>query len=275
MGFIRSGIKRGEFFAHGGHSLAVIVIHVPRAQFQLGHGRIKEHFGLAGFCQHQKFMRILAANRAGIRAHRNGGQPHAFIGAQVADHMAVVGVQSRSFINVKVVAVFHQKLAAPHHPEPWPHLIAELPLDVIQRQRQVFVAGHMAAENVGNHFLVRRAVQQFALLAVGNAQHFLAVNVITTAFAPKISGLQRGHQQWNVARAYLFFVHDSFDPPQHPQAQRQPRIDARRLLFDHPRPQHVAVRYDLRLGGIFFQHRQEVTGQTHRAASDHWVRLRF
>ena len=177
--------------------------------------------------------------------------------------MAVIGVQRGGFIDVKVIAVFHQKLAAPHHPKTRAHLVAELPLDVVKGQRQVFIAGDMAAENVSDHFLIRRTVQQFAFLPIGDAQHFLAVVIITTGFAPKIGWLQRRHQQGDVACAFLFFIYDLLNPPQNPQAQRQPRINPRRLLFDHPRPQHVAVRYDLRLGGVFFQDGQEIPGQTH------------
>ncbi len=61
----------------------------------------------------------------------------------------------------------------------------------------------------------------------------------------------------------LLLMHDLLDPAQHPQPQRQPGINPRRLLLDHPRPQHVAVRHDLRLGGVFLEDRQEVAGQAH------------
>jgi len=53
------------------------------------------------------------------------------------------------------------------------------------------------------------------------------------------------------------------DPPQHPVAERQPGIDARRLLLDHAGPQHVAMADDLGLGGVFLEDGEEVAGETH------------
>jgi len=66
-----------------------------------------------------------------------------------------------------------------------------------------------------------------------------------------------------MARADLFFVNDLLDPAQHLEAHRQPGIDPRRLLLDHPRPQHQPMRGDLRLGGRFLQNRQKIAGQAH------------
>ena len=62
-----------------------------------------------------------------------------------------------------------------------------------------------------------------------------------------------------VGGALAYFL----DPFQHLEPQRQPGINPCRLLFDHPRPQHVAVRDDLRLGGVFLEHGQEIAGQAH------------
>ena len=58
--------------------------------------------------------------------------------------------------------------------------------------------------------------------------------------------------------ALLLLMHDLLDPAQHPVAERQPGIDPRRLLLDHPGPQHVAVADDLRLGGGFLEDGKEV-----------------
>src|SRR6056297_2853587 len=66
-----------------------------------------------------------------------------------------------------------------------------------------------------------------------------------------------------MSRAHLFLMHDLFDVAQHPVAQRQPGIDPGAGLLDHACAQHVAVRDDLRLGGRFLEHGQEVAGQAH------------
>ena len=208
-------------------------------------------------------MRVVAADGAGRGAHGNRGQAHPLVGAQVAHHVAVVGVQRVFLGQVEVVAVLHQELAPPHHAEARADLVTELPLDVVKRHRQRFVAFHMRTEDVGDHLLVRGAVQHVALVPVADAQHLLPVIVIAARLAPQVGGLQRGHQKRDVPRALLLLVHDLLDPAQHAISQRQPRIDAGRLLLDHTRAQHVAVRDDLRLGGVFLQNGQEITGKAH------------
>ena len=208
-------------------------------------------------------MRVIAANWATVRTHRDRLKAHPFIGAQVADKVAVVGVQCRFLCQIKVVAVFHQELTPAHHAEARPNLIAEFPLDVVQRQRQVLVAGHMAAEDIGDQLFVRGAVQHITAMAVGDAQHLFAVIIIPPAFAPQIRRLQRWHQQWDMTCAFLLFVDDLLNPFEHLKAQRQPRIDAGLRLLDHARAQHVAVADNLRLGRRFFENGQEITAQAH------------
>ena len=85
-------------------------------------------------------MRVIPTNRARIGTHRNGGQAHPFIGAQITDHMAIVGVQRRVFVDVKGIAIFHQELAPPHHTKARPDLIPKFPLNVVERQGQLFIA---------------------------------------------------------------------------------------------------------------------------------------
>ena len=131
VGLIGARIKRGEFLADRRHLVAIVVIHLAVAQFQLGHGTVKEHLRLTGRGQHEEFMRVIAANWARIRPHRNGGQTHPLIGPQIADHMAVIGMQRARLVDVKVIAVLHQELAPPHHAKARTHLVAELPLDVV------------------------------------------------------------------------------------------------------------------------------------------------
>src|SRR3546814_3384451 len=102
------------------------------------------------------------------------------------------------------VGVLHQKLAPAHHAEAGTYLVAELPLDVVERARQVAIASGGIAEDRGDHFLCRRALQHLPLVAVLEAEHFRAIGVIAPAFAPEIGGLDRRHQQFDRARAVLF-----------------------------------------------------------------------
>ncbi len=121
----------------------------------------------------------------------------------------------------------------------------------------------VGAEDLGDHFLVGRPVQQLALVAVGDAQHLRAVGVVAAALAPEIGQLQGRHQQFERAGAVLLLAHDLLDLLQHPKAERQPGIDAGRLLPHHAGAQHQPMRDDLRLLRILLQDGQKEARQSH------------
>ena len=135
---------------------------------------------------------------------------------------------------------------------------------MVEIERQILVGAHIGPENIGDHFLIGRAEEHIALLTVLNAQHFLAIGVIATALAPQIGGLDGGHQDFIGTRAVLLFTDDAADLVENLQADRQPCIDASRLLADHARTQHQPVGDDFRLLGVFLQNGQKIPRQTHR-----------
>ena len=208
-------------------------------------------------------MAEIAADRAGLGAHRDRLQSHPREGAQIGDEHPVVGAPRRRLVDVEGIGILHQEFAAAHHAEARTLLVAEFPLDVIEIERQAPVGFDVGAENLGDHFLVGRPVQQFALVAVGDAQHFRTVGVVAAALAPEVGELQRRHQQFQRAGAVLLLADDLLDLLQHPKAQRQPGIDAGRLLPHHAGAQHQPVRDDLGLFRILFQDGQKKPRQSH------------
>ncbi len=203
----------------------------------------------------------------GFGAHRDRLQPHPREGAQIGDEHPVVGTARRGLVDIERIGVLHQEFAAAHHAEARTLLVAELPLDVIEIERQALVGFDVGAKDLGDHFLVGRTIQQFALVAVADAQHLRTIGVVAAAFAPEIGELQRRHQQFQRAGAVLFLADDLLDLLQHPKAERQPGVDAGRLLPHHARAQHQPMRDDLRLFRILFQDRQEETRQSHGSNS--------
>ena len=263
MGLVGARVRPGPFVGDRGAGLPVVVVNRAAAEAEVKDGTVEEHLGFAGVGEHQEFMAVGAADGAGVGPHRDCPEPEAFIGPQVRDHVAVVGMQGAIPVHVEIVAVLHQELAAAHHPESRPHLVPELPLDMIERERKVAVGTHMAAEDVRDQFLVGRAVDEVAPVAVLDAQHFLAIVVVAPRFLPECRGLQRRHQQRNVAGTLLLLMDDPLDALKHPQAERHPGVDSGGCLTDHPRPQHQPVADDLGLGRRFLQHRKEVSGHSH------------
>ena len=208
-------------------------------------------------------MAEIAADRAGVGDHRNRGQAEAREGAQIGDEHLVVGVARARRVEIEGIGVLHQEFARAHHAEARPHLVAEFPLDVIEIERQVLVGAHVGAEDLGDHLLVGRPEQHVALVPVLDAQHLLAVIVVAAGFAPEIGRLDRRHQQFDRAGAVLLLAHDRADLLEHAQAERQPGVDARRLLADHAGAQHQPMRDDLRLFRRFLQDGQEIAGKAH------------
>ena len=265
VGLVGAGVGRGPFGADGGDGLPVGIVDRAVAQGQVRDGPIVEDAALAGGGENEELVGVVAADRSGIGAHRDRLQSHALVGADVADHVAVVGVQRVVFRKVEIVAVLHQELAAAHHAEPGTDLVAEFPLDVVERERQVLVGRDRRPEDVGDQLLVGRTVEHVAFVAVGDAEHLLAVDVVPAALAPEIRRLDRRHQHGDVAGAGLFLMHDALDVAQHLEAHGQPGIDPGAGLADHAGAQHQPVARDLRLGGGLLEHGQEIAGQTHRA----------
>ena len=240
-----------------------VVIDIRGRHRKVEHVVVAIHRRLAGIRQHDEFVAEIAADRTGLGAHRDRLQPHPCEGPQVSHEHLVVGAARARLVEIERIGILHQEFAAAHHAEARTLLIAELPLDVIEIERQALVRLHIAAEYLGDHFLVGRPVQQFALVAVGDAQHFGAVGIVAAALAPQVGQLQRRHQQFERAGAILFFAHDLLDLLQHAKAQRQPRIDARRLLPHHAGTQHQPMRNNLGLLRVFLQDRQKEPRQSH------------
>ena len=93
---------------------------------------VAEDLAFAGRGQNDELVRQVAADRAGVGHHRNGGEAEALEGAQVGGEHPVVGMARAGLIEVERIGVLHQELARAHDAEARPDLVAELPLDVIE-----------------------------------------------------------------------------------------------------------------------------------------------
>src|SRR6185295_17129452 len=238
-------------------------VHVGRRHRRLDQVGMAEHLALAGVGQDDELVAQVPANGPGLRHHRDRLQAHAGEGAQVGHEHAVVGVPRRLRGEVEGVGVLHQELAASHHTEARPDLVAELPLDMVKKPRQVAVGSGRPAEDLGDQLLVGWAIEHLALVPVLEAEHLRPVGVVAPALAPQLGLLERGHEQLDGAGAVLLLLHDLLDLLEHLEAQRQPRVDAGAGLADHAGAQHELVRGDFRLARNLAQHWQEVLGQAH------------
>ena len=130
---------------------------------------------LAGFGQHVKFLRGAAADAAAVGLHGAKFQTHAGENTRVSlEHQPIAFSQAR-LVDVKGIRILHEKFAGTHHAEARANFIAEFGLNLIEIDRQLFVAAQFPPCDVGNDFLVCRAVGEFAIVAVLEAQQFRTV----------------------------------------------------------------------------------------------------
>ena len=117
-----------------------------------------------------ELLRARAPNAAGIRLHGAEVQTHAGENGVVGVVHGVVAALQAGLVEMEAVGVLHQKLAGTHDTEARSHLVAELQLDLVKVDGQLLVAAQFAPSEVRDDFLVGRAVDEFALMAVLEAQ---------------------------------------------------------------------------------------------------------
>ncbi len=262
MHVLGGGIKAGPLVDD--RLQVAVIVDVLAGNGQVEHVLVAEHPRLAGLGQHDELVRQVAADRAGLGAHGDSLQAHAGEGAQIGHEHPVVRAFAGRLVEVEGIGVLHVELAPAHDAEAGPLLVPELPLHVVEVQRQAPVAVHIGPEDLGDHLLVGGPVEQLALVAVLDAQHLSAIVVIASGLAPQVGQLQGGHEQLHGPGPVHLFADDLLDLLQHAEAQRQPGVDPGGLLAEHARPQHQPMRHDLRFGRRLLQDRQEITGQAHR-----------
>ena len=161
------------------------------------------------------------------------------------------------------VTILHDELAAAHDPEARTDLVAELRLDLVEVPRELAVAFHFAAHDVGDHLLVGRADHEVAVMPVLEAQEFRAVLFPAARFFPELGGLNRGHEEFDGPGAVHLLADDALDLAQSPQTHGHPGIDAGCEAADQAGPEHQTLGDDLRVGGGFLEGGDEELAGAH------------
>ena len=149
----------------------------------------------AGRRQHVEFVRAGTADGAVIGQHRAVIKAEAVEDAAVGVVHVLIGRLQARFVKVEGVGVFHQEFASAHHAKARPDFVAEFGLDLIDVQRQLFVAGQIATHQVGDDFFMRRPQAVFALVPVKEAQQFGAIVLPAPGFLPEFARLHPRHEQ--------------------------------------------------------------------------------
>ena len=143
-----------------------------------------EDFALAGLGQDDELVAEVATDRTRIGHHGNDSHAQSSEGPQIGDEHSVVAVAGPRIVEIERIGVLHQEFTAAHDAEPRPDLVPELPLDVIEIDRQILVRSYRCPENLCHHLFVGRPIEDVTLVTILDAQHFLTVVFVTTGFPP-------------------------------------------------------------------------------------------
>lgn len=91
------------------------------------------------------------------------------------------------------VSIFHQEFAGTHDAKTRTHFVAELGLDLIEVQRQLFVRAQLVTNQVCNHFFMSWAEYERTVTTVSNTQQFRAILFPTTTLLPQFRWLNHRH----------------------------------------------------------------------------------
>ncbi len=161
-------------------------------------------------------------------------------------HVPVAPVRARR-VHVERIGVLHQELLRAHEAEARPRLVAVLPLDLVDRQRQLAVGRDDALGDVGEDLLGGRPHRELALGAVLEAEHVRAHHVPAARRAPQLGGLEDRRDDLLRARAVHLLADDLLDLLQRAHAERQVGVETARNLAHQARAHEQAVRINFRV----------------------------
>ncbi|MNY16956.1 hypothetical protein D3C86_1502500 [compost metagenome] len=175
----------------------------------------------------------------------------------------VVGFLQGFLRSMERVGIFHQEFAGTHHAETRTNFVTELGLDLEEVQRQLFVGIQLVADQIRDDFFMRWAEHKRTFAAINKTQQFRAVLLPATTFYPQVSRLNHRHRHLDRAGVVHLFTHDVFDFFQDAQAGRQPGIQPRGQLADHPGAQHQLMADDFGVGRRLLQSGEQILASTH------------
>ena len=184
-------------------------------------------------------------------------EPAAVEDAAVGLVLGLVGGFQPLDVAVERVGVLHQELPGAQHSEPRANLVAELGLDLVQGDRQLLVGVDVAANDVGDHLLVRGAENVDLAVAVLEDHQVGAEGVEAAGLLPEFLRLKGRHVDFDGPRAVHLLADDLGGLAQDPPAQRQVAVGPAGQFANQPGPDHQAVAEQLGLGRHLLERRNK------------------
>ena len=174
----------------------------------------------------QELLGLRAAHGAGLGLDDDVVEAETVEDPDVGVAVLLVGRVEAGVVDVEGVGVLHRELTAAQDTGPGTRLVAVLGLDLVDRQRQVLVGGVQVLHHQGEHLLVGGAEQVVVALAVLQPEDAVAVLGPASARLVGLARQQCREQQLLGADRVHLVADDLLDLAQHPEAQREPGVDA-------------------------------------------------
>ncbi len=209
----------------------------------------------------QELLRACAAHEPVVGLHDDVLESEAREDALVGVALRLVRDLETGVGVVERVGVFHRELAAAQQSGAGAGLVAVLVLDLVDRQRQVFVRVVEVLHEQREDLLVRRGEQVVGALAVLQTEDAVAVLLPPAALLVGFARQQRGEQHLLCSRGFHLVADDGLDLASHLESERQPGEDPRRLTTDVAGADQEPMRGHLGVGGVFAQGADEELGE--------------
>ena len=217
--------------------------------------------------QHVELVRELAADVARVGFDRIGAEAAARENPLVGfEHRHVARVR-RLEGGVERIGVLHQELLRAHEAEARTDLVAELPLDLIDRHGQLTIGVDHVLGEVGHEFLGRRAQRVRMLAAVLETEHARTHRLPAAARLPELGRLEDRHHDFLRARLVQLFAHDLRHLVERTHAERQVGEEAAGDLLHERGAHEQLVRIDFRIPRVFTEGLNHQLGPLHRLVS--------
>ena len=213
----------------------------------------------------QELLRGAAAHGARHRRDDHVANPHAREHLLIRLAVGQIHPAQSGVVGVEGVGVLHDELPAAQDPGARACLVAVFRLNLEQQNREILVGAVLALDGQGEQFLVGGPEQVVVVAAVLEPEDPVAV------LGPAVGRLVRGPRQQRREQDLLatdgdhLLAHHVLDLAQHPQAQRQPAVEAGRDRADIAGPDQQLVAGNFGVGRVVAQRAQEQLGH----AGDH------
>ena len=191
-----------------------------------------------------KLFRPVSAHRARIGSHGNHVDAHAFENTAVCARTFFVAFVERTGIRIERIRIHHDKFAAPHDTVARPDFVAVFRIDLIDKDRQLFIRGKAVAHESRKRFFRSRAHDHILSASRFGAQHFRSHRLPSPALFPQIARLNDRRFYFKDARGIELFADNRFRFSQRTQTERHIRVQSVCQFSDKACAHHKLVAFD-------------------------------